>query len=342
MVTALWSGIIVTVPFWTRLGVREGVRHPMRWFVIGAVVAVIPFGRGLAEKREPNRYGFYPSFIPLKTHVVPSNKPGVPAQVVRTNSLGFRDKEWATEPAPGVRRIVVVGDSFVFGSGIATEEGLLHRQIENRLNESGPGRWEALNFAMLPSGLWYYVHALIQAISTYPQALVMSYLGSADLSVYDDQYIKFGLSGGLVYAALKLGVLQDFMWARARISGSYEHRGAPPSELERSRKEFDLLVRELERSGIPLIVWLPYGPDGFFDPYRGHPLISVLSREDLPKSPGQEHWSRDPALSIQGDGHPTEAGNVLFSRTIARGVLDAIRRRRPMARDTTDSKRALR
>jgi hypothetical protein len=37
----------------------------------------------------------------------------------RTNSLAFRGPEWAREPAPGVFRIAVAGDSTSMGSGVA-------------------------------------------------------------------------------------------------------------------------------------------------------------------------------------------------------------------------------
>jgi hypothetical protein len=62
-------------------------------------------------------------------------RPGVEIRLgavrVRVNSLGLRGPEIAREPAPGVRRILVLGDSIVFGQGVAEDAtlsaGLAHR-----------------------------------------------------------------------------------------------------------------------------------------------------------------------------------------------------------------------
>ena len=63
---------------------------------------------------------------------------------VRTNALGLRGPEVAARPAPGVHRILVLGDSATFGEGLAVEEAfpaLLERELTQRTD----GRWEVLN-----------------------------------------------------------------------------------------------------------------------------------------------------------------------------------------------------
>ena len=62
---------------------------------------------------------------------------------LRYNSLQFRDRE----PGPkrrGVRRVVVIGDSFTEGQGVK-ERDVYPRALERALN-TGAGRWEVLNF----------------------------------------------------------------------------------------------------------------------------------------------------------------------------------------------------
>jgi lysophospholipase L1-like esterase len=61
---------------------------------------------------------------------------------VRYNSLRFRDVEPAPRP-PGVRRVVIVGDSFTEGQGVK-EADTCPRVLEKLLNEGG-GRWEVRN-----------------------------------------------------------------------------------------------------------------------------------------------------------------------------------------------------
>ncbi len=53
---------------------------------------------------------------------------------VTTNSAGMRGpREYATEPAPGVRRVLLLGDSFTFGFGVEDGE-VVSAVLEDRLN----------------------------------------------------------------------------------------------------------------------------------------------------------------------------------------------------------------
>jgi lysophospholipase L1-like esterase len=61
----------------------------------------------------------------------------------RYNSLRFRDVEFGPRRR-GVRRVMVLGDSFTEGQGVK-EEDTLARVLERRLNAAAPGRFEVLN-----------------------------------------------------------------------------------------------------------------------------------------------------------------------------------------------------
>ena len=63
---------------------------------------------------------------------------------LRYNSLQFRDREPGPR-RPGVRRVVVLGDSFTEGQGVK-EPDVYPRVLERALNGAGAGRWEVLNF----------------------------------------------------------------------------------------------------------------------------------------------------------------------------------------------------
>jgi lysophospholipase L1-like esterase len=63
----------------------------------------------------------------------------------RYNSEVFRGDELPPRRA-GVRRVIVMGDSFNQGWGVR-EEDMYSRRIEALLNSSGPERWEVLNCA---------------------------------------------------------------------------------------------------------------------------------------------------------------------------------------------------
>ena len=61
----------------------------------------------------------------------------------RYNSLRFRDEEFGPKRR-GVRRVMVLGDSFTEGQGVK-ESDTYARVLERRLNETAPGRFEVLN-----------------------------------------------------------------------------------------------------------------------------------------------------------------------------------------------------
>lgn len=62
---------------------------------------------------------------------------------LRINSLGLRDREHPYQKPPGVRRILVLGDSYAWGYGVSDEE-IFTEVLEQRL-AGEPGNWEVLN-----------------------------------------------------------------------------------------------------------------------------------------------------------------------------------------------------
>lgn len=65
----------------------------------------------------------------------------------RTNSLGWRNREFEATPRPAVSRILVIGDSFAFGTGVRVEH-LLSTRLEESLEAERPGQFEVLNLAV--------------------------------------------------------------------------------------------------------------------------------------------------------------------------------------------------
>ena len=64
---------------------------------------------------------------------------------LKLNRLGFRERSFSSQPAPGVFRIASVGDSFTFGAGILSEERISNL-IETEMNQGGSHSFEVLNF----------------------------------------------------------------------------------------------------------------------------------------------------------------------------------------------------
>lgn len=73
---------------------------------------------------------------------------------VRTNRFGFRDLEFELAPEPGERRILAVGDSFTFGSGVQLE-GSWPQQLESLLRPAqAGGRVEVINGGFATGSHW--------------------------------------------------------------------------------------------------------------------------------------------------------------------------------------------
>jgi hypothetical protein len=66
---------------------------------------------------------------------------------VAFNSLGFRDVEHARAKPPGVKRVVVIGDSFCESVQVNLEETFF-KLLEARLNAAGGERWEVINLGV--------------------------------------------------------------------------------------------------------------------------------------------------------------------------------------------------
>lgn len=71
---------------------------------------------------------------------------------VQTNSLGFRDREPVIPKPHGISRIAIVGDSFVAGMQVESQERF-SELLEHRLHEEDSlNHWEVLNFGVMGTG----------------------------------------------------------------------------------------------------------------------------------------------------------------------------------------------
>src|SRR5262245_57201049 len=67
---------------------------------------------------------------------------------VKTNSLGFRDREWSVSKPAATTRIAVLGDSFVEAIQVPSSDTTT-RLLEQQLSERFPGRsFETMNFGV--------------------------------------------------------------------------------------------------------------------------------------------------------------------------------------------------
>lgn len=88
--------------------------------------------------------------------LVPGQRSYTHSFPVVTNSLGMRDREFSAVPAPGVVRILCLGDSLTFGDGVAVED-TYPKQLEARLGREGAVRYEVINAGVPSYDTWQEV-----------------------------------------------------------------------------------------------------------------------------------------------------------------------------------------
>ena len=85
----------------------------------------------------------------------------------RSNSQGLRGPEWTEEPAPGVFRIAIAGDSTTMGSGVE-EADRYSSQLERLLNEDDSDRrYEVLNTGLSGLNIEHGVRRLERSLAHY-------------------------------------------------------------------------------------------------------------------------------------------------------------------------------
>lgn len=281
----------------------------------GLMLSLSLVGAAMSPDPYVNRFGFYPPYG-LNVHTVNrSGRPGIPDAEVTTNDLGYRDQDWAPAKDPNTRRALLVGDSFVYGQGIADQNATLDNALERELEARSGQPWEVINIAILPSALPYYSQSLLQiGQEALPDILVMSFLNNADMEPLDLPMVKHRMPKVLVGCLEDFDVFYDIMAAGYLYTHWNVGERFPGSE-ESLRPGFDALLEWMKSTRTPLLIWWPMDKSNpFFDGYpQGGLLHHLVNRLRGPI--GLPHF-------YPGDGHPTPEGN----RHIAGLVADAILR----------------
>lgn len=130
------------------------------------------------------------------THNTPGG--GIPFQItdrsgMRTNSMGFRDRERAPARTSSALRIVALGDSFTWGSGVVYDEAFI-TLVERGLNETSPGV-EVVNLGLVGYQPEEYLSLLKAHGLTYQPDLVLLnfFVGNDFMPAQGAQTIVAGL-----------------------------------------------------------------------------------------------------------------------------------------------------
>ena len=190
----LAGGVVVGVGY----AVRKRWKAPsFLFFLTHSAVVIIGFA-SLEERVVvvENRLGlvsFRPSISMTMDYSHATNKDNYPVCEFQYNSLGYRDIE-PYRASDADNRVLVVGDSFVWGDGIPTNEQTLGSLLRESLNERAPGGY-VVSSAGFPGngiyGYWRAVEKLQPMLSA--NIVIIGYLGEKDHDPYDAQRIAEGL-----------------------------------------------------------------------------------------------------------------------------------------------------
>ena len=243
---------------------------------------------------------------------VEDRTPTRPPTVTAINARGFRGDDWTESKPPGVTRVAVVGDSFVFGSGVADEE-TLPRRLAAALGALAPARrWEVLNLGLPGDNLASHVTlADVAAHDLAADVVILCVSIPNDLSRWDDQvaHRRRRDVGGYSLVSWLLGEpAAAALWTSTRLD-----REVTPEGLRFLAAEAARLGALRERRGAPPLLVFRYHDDE-----QSLPDLASLPHARAVLGPPDR-----PELWIEGDGHPTALGNRTFAALLASAVVDA-------------------
>jgi GDSL-like Lipase/Acylhydrolase family len=156
----------------------------------------------LADQIVPPVYQPFPLGGPLLFyHMRPNtNYVNVLGDTFTTNDLGFRTVPTTPKPS-GVKRIVIVGDSWTYGQGVRYEQTFTN-QLQKMLNRGGE-RWQVYNLAMPGWNTANQISALRVFFSRLQPDIVVFCPTSNDiddsLEVWNGRLLRPGFSSGAMF-----------------------------------------------------------------------------------------------------------------------------------------------
>ncbi|MBZ0116951.1 MAG: SGNH/GDSL hydrolase family protein, partial [Sandaracinaceae bacterium] len=306
---ALRSAVLVVSGLLVALAVRayraRPARRPETLAMLIVASFVVSYGAQLA--RGATRGTPLPSLgmhAPGSTEI--ERHPGRPRAHYRFNRHGFRGPDWPVE-AQGPR-LCLIGDSFVFGSGVEWPDTLGER-LRPELERAGHAGVEVLSLGVAGHNLRSHVTLCDHAArALHCSALVLALTLPNDLSAWDinTEVERRAQVGGYSLTELALGPeVPALIWNTGELA-----RGIGPSELAVLTREWHRLRALRAQGPRPPILVLSY-------------FAAAVPWESLPAVPDlrvDTDSPRDDAMFIPGDGHPSAHGNTVLARWLA-GVL---------------------
>ena len=243
---------------------------------------------------------------------------------VRTNSLGLREREFAQEKTPGVRRVLVLGDSMTFGWGTAVAD-TYPKVLEGLLNRR-KARYEVINGGV---GNYNTVQEVAyfreRGLRLNPDEVILGfYINDAEPIPVPTQNVLARHSYLYVLATSGWDALARRMGVKSSRSRYYEGLyGEGTPTWQACRDALADLARLCRRGGIALrIVLIPelHAPGEHYPFRRVHELVAAFARsQSVPVVDLNAAFTGiDPATLwvSRGDAHPNALAHAIIARAI--------------------------
>ncbi|MFH1850290.1 MAG: SGNH/GDSL hydrolase family protein [archaeon] len=263
-----------------------------------------------------------------------------------TNSHGFRDIERTYEK--GSRRIIVLGDSVVAGTGIFNLNDTIPGQLEAMLNAGGHN-WEVLNFGVIGYSTYQELELLKQKGPDYDPDIVILFFSKNDHMRYSRDIMLFGpeINFFLKNAYLKSRVFRHlatrFNWFGMRFKTDPLYRQqVNNNNAAESGESLQRLIEFCRDSDIELfaVMWpnfpslnnatdtLKYWQeDRIFLEFADHARSQNVGLIDVWDTFAEDYRSASPAedfneyYTINDTIHPNERGTYLAAKAINKSLI---------------------
>lgn len=260
----------------------------------------------------------------LEIELLPSRETPFRGRVLKTNRWGFRDREYELEKPEGTYRIVQVGSSIAFGSGVENDEtfeALVEERLNDELSTALSRRFEILNLAL--GGTTPIQHVAIfdrTAFQFQPDAcLYISHTQDARRAQGNlSRLARLGVP--LEYTYLEelkkqAGVATGMGWREAM--GRFEpHRH---EIIAWAYRKIATLCRE--HGAVPIRVFVPLPAEKLVDRVEGeverlHELAVEAGFIDLDLGDVYGSRNRKKLILAAWDLHPNAAGHALIAKKL--------------------------
>ncbi len=234
-----------------------------------------------------------------------------PAYKAKTNTYGFRDRELSGRLPEGLR-IMQVGDSFVFGSGVEQADTINRRLEEELLRLDAGRRYRVYNISQPGWNLEQEVSAIIEMGRILkPDLVLLSHLPGNDIWPKDPMFRWKKINPELRDWLLQIRARQ--------IERHRNHEYENEKLVADYREQIKRLLAWADESGTDVLVYT-YGiciPE--MELWKRSPRIFIRYFIE---------WSLIPENVITGDGHPTARGNLHLANLLATHVSELDQRRK--------------